>query len=206
MREALSCSAFYSTVILSSWVHTGRYSGRCVVMRWIVKTNRPHHVVCTHYMRAPSVGNDVVWSGVHAAQSHDIINDVMGLSCAAPGYRSRLWIHTARCARTNVKSLTTSLVFTLSRVYPALVVSCHFACIHFSPYWSIHLKDIATCLNATIYSQIRQFDKLLWQELGLCMGAARGVNQDIWPSEIFIVITQGKFPTSWIISLLLVVI
>lgn len=43
-------------------------------------TNRPHRPVCTHYMRAPAVGNDVVPLAIHAAQSHDIINNTIGLS------------------------------------------------------------------------------------------------------------------------------
>lgn len=47
-------------------------------------TNRPHRVVCTQYMRAPAVGNNAVWSAVHAAQPHDIVNDTMILSWKGP--------------------------------------------------------------------------------------------------------------------------
>lgn len=43
--------------------------------------NRPQRIVYTHYMRAPVVSNDVVWSAVHATHSHNIINNIMILSC-----------------------------------------------------------------------------------------------------------------------------
>lgn len=37
---------------------------------------------------------DVVRLAVHADQSHYIISNVMGLSYAEPGHRSRLWVYT----------------------------------------------------------------------------------------------------------------
>lgn len=64
-------------------------------------------------MHAPEVGSDAVRSAVHAAQSHYIVNDIMVLSCAAPGYRSGPWVHTARCVCTTsdvIKSMMTLLV------------------------------------------------------------------------------------------------
>lgn len=73
-----------------SWVHTGQCSGRFVVMRWTITINRPHRAVCTIY---------VFRSAVHAAKSHDVVTYTMGLNCAAPGNRSQLRVHTARCVR-----------------------------------------------------------------------------------------------------------
>lgn len=73
-----------------SWVHTGRCSGRFVVMRWTITINRPHRAVCTLY---------VFRSAVHAAKSHDVVTYTMGLNCPAPGHRSQLRVHTARCVR-----------------------------------------------------------------------------------------------------------
>lgn len=35
---------------------------------------------------APAVGNDLAPSPVHATQSNNIVNNTMGLSCAAPGH------------------------------------------------------------------------------------------------------------------------
>lgn len=69
-------------------------------MRRIVTTNHPHLVVCTPYMHAPGVGSDVIWSAVHAAPSHDIVNDTLGLSCVAPEHRSWLRVHTVWYERT----------------------------------------------------------------------------------------------------------
>lgn len=60
-------------------VHTGRYAG-LFIMRWVVTTNWLHLPVCTHYMRTPAVVNQVVWSAVPAAQSHNIVNYTMILS------------------------------------------------------------------------------------------------------------------------------
>lgn len=44
---------------------------------------QPHSLVCTGYMRAPAVGNDDGPLAIHAAQSHDNVNDTMGLSCGS---------------------------------------------------------------------------------------------------------------------------
>lgn len=49
-------------------------------MRRIITTNHPHRIVYTHYMRTPAVRSNVIWSAVHAAQSHDIVNDTMRLA------------------------------------------------------------------------------------------------------------------------------
>lgn len=39
-------------------------------------TNRPHRTLCTHYMHAPMVGNNVIPLAIHAAQFHDIVNNM----------------------------------------------------------------------------------------------------------------------------------
>lgn len=79
---------FPSVNIAISWVHTTQYTGRFVVMRRIITTNRPHHIVCMHYMHAPTFVNKVVWSAMHAAQSHDIIKTLLG------------HVHTVLCVHT----------------------------------------------------------------------------------------------------------
>lgn len=42
-------------------------------------TNRPHRTTCTQYKHAPAV-SDIICLAVHAAQSHDFVNDTMSLS------------------------------------------------------------------------------------------------------------------------------
>lgn len=70
-----------------------------------------------------AVGSDVVWLAERSAQSHNIIYDVMGLSCEAPGHCSQPRVHTVRCVCTTsdvVKSLTMSLVVHIVLCVPSL--------------------------------------------------------------------------------------
>lgn len=90
-----SCPKYGRLTEYWSWVHTGWYTTQFVIMRKIITTNWLHRPVRTRYMHGPAVGNNVVPPAVHAAQSHDIVNTTMGLSCAAPEHHSRPRVHTA---------------------------------------------------------------------------------------------------------------
>lgn len=64
-----------------SWVHMGGHSGRFVIMRWIVTTNRPHCPMCTHYM-----GQCSFWLHLNAAHryhefEHQWQQDIANLCC-----------------------------------------------------------------------------------------------------------------------------
>lgn len=56
------CIIFNETslvMIYLSWVHTRRCTGRFVVMRQNIRTNRLHRPMCTRYKHAPEVRNNV---------------------------------------------------------------------------------------------------------------------------------------------------
>lgn len=86
-----------NTIVLNllylGWVHTAQYSCQVVVMRQIVTTNRSQCLVCTHYMCAPMVRNDVVPLAMHAAQYHGIELCDTGTSFPAAGTHCTVCMH-----------------------------------------------------------------------------------------------------------------